>query len=63
MDIRKTASGLTALANEKQKEAKEGGKKKKPAKPALGAVKAGKTDTKVYDESLDDFGNDPDDFM
>ncbi|KAG8864786.1 Translation initiation factor 3 subunit J component [Tulasnella sp. 330] len=62
VDIRKTASGLTALANEKQKEAKESGKKKKTAKPALGTVKVGKADTRVYDEALDDFGQDPDDF-
>ncbi|KAG8988478.1 Translation initiation factor 3 subunit J component [Tulasnella sp. JGI-2019a] len=63
VDIRKTASSLTALANEKQKEAKDSGKKKKTAKPALGAVKPGKADTRLYDESLDDFGQDPDDFM
>jgi translation initiation factor 3 subunit J len=41
VDIRKAASGLTALANEKQREAKEKttGKKKKPVKPALGGAK------------------------
>jgi len=63
VDVRKCASGLTTLANEKQKELREGGKKKKAGKPALGTVKPGKSDTRVYDESLDDFGNDPDDFM
>ena len=63
VEVRKAASGLTTLANEKQKEQREGTKKKKPAKPALGAVKAGKSDVKVYDEALDDFGNEPDDFM
>jgi len=63
VDVRKTASVLTALANEKQKEQREGGKKKKTAKPALAAVKSGKADTKIYEEALDDFGNDPDDFM
>lgn len=42
VEVRKVASGLTALANEKQKEAKDkaGGKKKKAAKPALGSTKA-----------------------
>jgi translation initiation factor 3 subunit J len=42
VDIRKAASGLTALANEKQREAKEKttAKKKKPAKPVLGGAKA-----------------------
>jgi len=63
VEVRKAASVLTTLANEKQKEQREGGKKKKPGKPALGAVKAGRADTKVYDEALDDFGNEPDDFM
>lgn len=47
VDIRKTASGLTTLANEKQKEAKDKASgKKKPkaaAKPALGGARqAGK---------------------
>ena len=43
VDVRKAASGLTTLANEKQREQrnKAGGKKKKgAAKPALGATKA-----------------------
>ncbi|KAG9003065.1 Translation initiation factor 3 subunit J component [Tulasnella sp. 427] len=62
VDIRKVSSGLTTLSNEKQRELKEAGKKKK-AKPALGSLKQAKNDTKVYDEALDDFGNDPDDFM
>ncbi|KAH6913369.1 eukaryotic translation initiation factor 3 subunit J [Coprinopsis sp. MPI-PUGE-AT-0042] len=64
--VRKVASGLTTLANEKQKEDKDkaGGKKKKAAKPALGGAKTvNKLDTGVYDEALDDFGNDPSDFM
>jgi len=66
VEIRKVASALTALANEKQKEAKDkqsGKKKTKSAsKPALASVKASnKMDTNVYDEALDDFGND--DFM
>jgi hypothetical protein len=40
-ELEKVASGLTALANEKQKEAKDKGKsKKKPPKPALGSTKA-----------------------
>ena len=43
VDVRKAASGLTTLANEKQREQRDkaGGKKKKgAAKPALGATKA-----------------------
>lgn len=66
VDIRKAASGLTALANEKQKEARDkaSGRKKKTTKPVLGSSKAiGKTDTNMYDEALDDFGDDPNDFM
>jgi translation initiation factor 3 subunit J len=65
VEVRKVASGLTALANEKQKESKDkGGKKKKPPKPALGSTKGlGKVDTGLYDEALDDFGGDPNDFM
>ena len=41
VEVRKVASGLTALANEKQKEAKDkaGGKKKKAPKPVLGGSK------------------------
>ncbi|KAJ7679012.1 translation initiation factor eIF3 subunit [Mycena polygramma] len=67
VEVRKVASGLTTLANEKQKEQRDkaSGKKKPKAvgKPALGAAKAsGKVDTSLYDESLDDFGN-GDDFM
>ena len=89
VDVRKVASGLTTLANEKQREARDkaSGKKKKAAKPVLGSVKtAGKyvsepkghlnphqtldahvgrsrADTNLYEEALDDFGNDPNDFM
>ena len=88
VEVRKVASGLTTLANEKQKEAREktSGKKKKVAKPALGSTKAigkcvsglgrfdptqvppahigySRADTNMYDEALDDFGNDPNDFM
>ncbi|KAG8895053.1 Translation initiation factor 3 subunit J component, partial [Tulasnella sp. 403] len=68
VDIRKTASVLTTLANEKQREQREQkeGKKKKSTKPALvgGSSRVSKAvDTKVYEEALDDFGNDPDDFM
>ncbi|KAJ7476080.1 eukaryotic translation initiation factor 3 subunit J [Mycena latifolia] len=67
VEVRKVASGLTTLANEKQKEQRDkasGKKKPKSAgKPALGAAKAsGKVDTGLYDEALDDFGN-GDDFM
>lgn len=67
IEVRKVASGLTALANEKQKEQREkasGKKKKAPSKPVLGASKVGnKFDTSTYDEALDDFGDRPDDFM
>jgi len=39
-------------------------KKKKASKPVLGSTKAvGKTDTNLYEEALDDFGNDPNDFI
>ncbi|KAH9902636.1 eukaryotic translation initiation factor 3 subunit J [Cubamyces lactineus] len=66
VEVRKVASGLTALSNEKQKEQREKASgKKKPktaAKPSLGAAKpSSKLDTSVYEEALDDFG--PDDFM
>jgi len=68
VEVRKAASGLTTLANEKQKEQREkasGKKKPKSAgKPALGAAKlTSKLDTGVYDEALDDFGSNADDFM
>ncbi|GAW00179.1 translation initiation factor eIF3 subunit [Lentinula edodes] len=67
VEVRKAASGLTTLANEKQKEARDkaSGKKKKAAsKPTLGSAKvANKVDTGVYDEVLDDFGTNADDFM
>ncbi|KAF9041112.1 eukaryotic translation initiation factor 3 subunit J [Hymenopellis radicata] len=68
VEVRKAASGLTTLANEKQKEARDkasGKKKPKSAmKPALGSAKvAGRVDTSVYEEALDDFGGGPDDFM
>ncbi|KAI0789854.1 eukaryotic translation initiation factor 3 subunit J [Abortiporus biennis] len=68
VEVRKAASGLTTLANEKQKEARDkaSGKKKTKsgAKPVLGAAKvSNKIDTSTYDEALDDFGNDPNDFM
>lgn len=89
VEVRKVATGLTTLANEKQREAKDktSGKKKKAAKPVLGSTKAigkcvpdtdacsgppqvlnahagcSRTDTNLYEEALDDFGNDPTDFM
>ncbi|KAL8293069.1 hypothetical protein RQP46_000763 [Phenoliferia psychrophenolica] len=65
-DVKRAATGLTTLANEKQKAAKDaaGGKKKKgAAKPGLGASKtvgSGRADTSLYEETLDD---DYDDFM
>ncbi|KZT02286.1 translation initiation factor eIF3 subunit [Laetiporus sulphureus 93-53] len=66
VEVRKTASVLTTLANEKQKEQKDKASgKKKPklsAKPVLGAAKlANKIDTTAYDEALDDFADN--DFM
>jgi translation initiation factor 3 subunit J len=42
VEVRKVASGLTTLANEKQKEAKEAKKKPKGGKPTLGSAKVGK---------------------
>ncbi|KAG5646994.1 hypothetical protein DXG03_001718 [Asterophora parasitica] len=68
VEVRKVASGLTTLANEKQKEQRDkaSGKKKSKAaaKPALGAAKpSSKLDTELYDEALDDFGTNADDFM
>ncbi|KAG6821308.1 hypothetical protein H0H93_000169 [Arthromyces matolae] len=68
VEVRKAASGLTTLANEKQKDQREkasGKKKSKGAsKPALGVTKtAAKHDTELYDEALDDFGTNADDFM
>jgi len=68
VEVRKVASGLTTLANEKQKEQRDkasGKKKPKTAsKPGLaGAKPSSKLDTRVYDEALDDFGTGADDFM
>jgi translation initiation factor 3 subunit J len=68
VEVRKVASGLTTLANEKQKEQRDkaSGKKKPKAasKPGLaGAKTSSKLDTRVYDEALDDFGTAADDFM
>ncbi|TFY75690.1 hypothetical protein EWM64_g8322 [Hericium alpestre] len=68
VEVRKVASGLTTLANEKQREARDKASgKKKPkaaAKPALGAAKpSSKHDTNVYEEALDDFGSNGEDFM
>jgi len=66
VDVRRAASALTTLANEKIKEKQQTGKKKTKAaaKPILGAAKTvNKIDTSVYEESLDDFGKETDDFM
>ncbi|CAK5269680.1 unnamed protein product [Mycena citricolor] len=67
VEVRKVASGLTALSNEKQKEQRDkasGKKKVKSNKPVLGAAKANsRVDTGAYDEALDDFGSNADDFM
>ncbi|EPQ52597.1 translation initiation factor eIF3 subunit [Gloeophyllum trabeum ATCC 11539] len=65
VEVRKAASALTTLANEKQKEQRDkasGKKKKAAAKPTLGSAKVvSKLDTSAYDEGMDDFG--ADDFM
>ncbi|EDR09829.1 uncharacterized protein LACBIDRAFT_318032 [Laccaria bicolor S238N-H82] len=66
VEVRKVASGLMTLANEKQKEQRDkaSGKKKPKAasKPGLGGAKvSSRLDTGAYEEALDDFGND--DFM
>jgi translation initiation factor 3 subunit J len=68
VEVRKVASGLTTLANEKQKEQRDkaSGKKKPKAasRPGLSGTKpSSKLDTRVYDEALDDFGTAADDFM
>lgn len=62
VEVRKAASTLTTLANEKQKEAKDKASgKKKPkatAKATIGAAKVvGKIDTTAYEEALDDFAD------
>jgi len=66
VEVRKAATALTTLANEKQREQRDKASgKKKPktaAKPGLGGAKTvTKLDTSVYDEALDDFAED--DFM
>ena len=68
VEVRKAASALTTLANEKQKEQREKASgKKKPktaARPTLGSAKvSNKFDTESYGEALDDFGAHADDFM
>ncbi|GAA98011.1 uncharacterized protein L969DRAFT_357565 [Mixia osmundae IAM 14324] len=58
VEVRKAASGLTLLANEKQKVAKEmasGKKKSKGAsKPVANVKGATRLDTAAYDDALDD---------
>ncbi|KAG2222590.1 hypothetical protein INT45_008709, partial [Circinella minor] len=60
-DIRKAASSLTAMANEKQRQAKEATKTKKKGKPQLAAAgkNAAMDDSSAYRDVYDDF----DDFM
>ncbi|ORZ14767.1 eukaryotic translation initiation factor 3 subunit J [Absidia repens] len=61
MDVRKAASTLNSLANDKQRQAKEATKSKKKGKPTLAA--AGKADaldemdsySNKYDDDFDDF--------
>ncbi|KAI9511369.1 translation initiation factor eIF3 subunit [Russula earlei] len=62
VDVRKAASGLTALANEKQREQREKTSGKEKVKQA-GKQVSTSLDTTAYDEALDDFGTNPDDFM
>jgi translation initiation factor 3 subunit J len=57
MDVRKAASTLNSLANDKQRQAKEATKTKKKGKPTLAA--AGKAD--ALDE-MDSYSNKYDDF-
>ncbi|KAI7873003.1 eukaryotic translation initiation factor 3 subunit J [Spinellus fusiger] len=57
MDVRKVASTMTAMANDKQRAAKEATKTKKKGKPQL--TGAGKTATR---EDMDSFENNYDDF-
>ncbi|KAL0081545.1 eukaryotic translation initiation factor 3 subunit J [Phycomyces blakesleeanus] len=61
MDVRKAASSLTAMANDKQRAAKEATKTKKKGKPQLtGAGKTGvRDDMNTFESNYDDF----DDFM
>lgn len=62
VDLRKFASTLTTLANEKQKAAKEAQKTKKKGagKPSLAAAKVNTAvDTRDYSNDYDEF----DDFM
>ncbi|KAG0175499.1 Translation initiation factor 3 subunit J component [Apophysomyces sp. BC1034] len=61
MDVRKAASTLTALANDKQRQAKEALKTKKKGKPQLAG--AGKTATRDDVDSYVDTYDDFDDFM
>lgn len=59
-EVRKIATSLTAIANEKQKQAKEATKKGKgKGKPQL--VAAGKNS--AADDKYNDFDDDYDDFM
>jgi translation initiation factor 3 subunit J len=65
-EVRKAANGLTTLAATKLHGARDktSGKKKPKAAVVVGGVKGpAKYGTAYYDEALDDFGNDADDFM
>ncbi|KAK7032277.1 Translation initiation factor 3 subunit J component [Paramarasmius palmivorus] len=76
VEVRKAASGLTTLANEKQKAQERCSQREKEGEGVVktwsGCRKGFKQtltdrwdrlDTNVYDEALDDFGSHPDDFM
>ncbi|KAG8993959.1 Translation initiation factor 3 subunit J component [Tulasnella sp. JGI-2019a] len=60
-EVRKTATGLVTLANEKQKEVKDSRKTSTPTRRTVKPRKAErKVDMTIYDESLDDFEEDSD---
>ncbi|KAG9053718.1 Translation initiation factor 3 subunit J component [Serendipita sp. 407] len=70
-ETRKVANVVAGVATEKGAEARRAANAKKGKATAVGSKGAlagarggkGKHDLTAYDESLDDFGNDPDDFM
>ena len=58
-DIRKLSTTITAMMNEKQKQQKDAGKKKKNTKKTLKTMPGNGVDTTNYDDVYDEF----DDFM
>lgn len=59
MDVRKAASSLTALANDKSRQQKEALKNSKKTKGKVQPAKAAPVQTREYSTTYDDF----DDFM